>query len=82
MAGWGAYGARARERLEAFALPSGGQGDGDDVEAGDAVEMPDVRCSDAPSGGDGGRRHEPVVRTDVQPGRGESGPQAGVRPGR
>lgn len=47
---------------------SSGQGDGHDVEAGDALEVADVGCSDAPSGGDGSGRDEPVVRSDVQPG--------------
>ena len=57
----------------------GGEGDGQDVKAGDAVKVPEIGCSDAPSGGDGGGRDEPVVRPDVRSGRGEPGPDAGVR---
>jgi hypothetical protein len=41
--------------------------------------MTEIGCSDPPSGSYGGRRHEPVVCPDVLAGRGESGPDAGVR---
>ena len=57
----------------------GSEGDGQDVKAGDAVKVPEIGCSDAPSGGYGGGRDEPVVRPDVLSGRGEPGPDAGVR---
>jgi hypothetical protein len=41
--------------------------------------VPEISCSNAPSGSYGGRRDEPVVRPDVLPGGGEFGPDAGVR---
>jgi len=56
-----------------------GEGDGQDVKAGDTVKVPEIGCSDAPSGSYGGRRDEPVVCPDVLAGSGESGPDAGVR---
>lgn len=59
---------------------SGGEANGDEVDAGDPLEVADVRRPQTPPGGDGGGGHETVVRTDVQPGRGEFSPQAGVRP--
>jgi hypothetical protein len=73
--------ARPAERLQPELPAAGlaGQGDGQDVEAGDTVKVPEIGCSDAPSGRYGGRRDEPVVRPDVLAGRGESGPDAGVR---
>jgi hypothetical protein len=61
---------------------SAGEGDGQGVEAGDTVKVPEVGCSDAPSGSYGRRRDEPVVRPDVLAGGGESGPDAGVRAAR
>jgi hypothetical protein len=61
--------------------PSPGEGDGKDIEARDAVEVPEVGCPDAPSGRDRGRCDEPVVRPDVLAGGGELGPDAGVRAG-
>jgi hypothetical protein len=59
------WGAGIRQYLNAV---SSGQGDGHDVEAGDALEVADVGGSDAPSGGDGGGGDEPVVGSDVEPG--------------
>ena len=41
--------------------------------------MPEIGCSDSPSGSYGGRRDEPGVCPDVLAGSGESGPDAGVR---
>jgi hypothetical protein len=38
-----------------------GEGDGQDVKAGDTVEVPQIGCSDAPSGSYGGRSDDPVV---------------------
>jgi hypothetical protein len=38
-----------------------GVGDGQDVKAGDTVEVPEIRSSDAPSGSYGGRGDDPVV---------------------
>jgi hypothetical protein len=55
-----------------------GEGDGQDVKAGDTVKVPDIGCSNAPSGSYGSRSDEPVVRPDVLSGRGEPGPDAGV----
>jgi hypothetical protein len=57
---------RRRRGLAAIGGPvSAGEGDGRNVEPGDALEMADVRCPDAPSGGDGGGRDKPVVCSDV-----------------
>jgi len=56
-----------------------GEGDGQDVKAGDTVEVPQIGCSDAPSGSYGGRSDDPVVCPDVLAGSDESGPDAGVR---
>lgn len=56
-----------------------GEGNGQDVEADDPVKVPEIGCSGAPSGRYGGRRDEPVGRSDVVAGGGESGPDAGVR---
>jgi len=56
-----------------------GEGDGQDVKAGDTVKVPEIGCSNAPSGSYGSRRDEPVMRPDVLSGRGEPGPDAGVR---
>ncbi len=41
--------------------------DDQNVQPGDALEVPHVGCSDAPSGGDGGGSDEPVVRSHVHP---------------
>ena len=56
-----------------------GEGDGQDVKAGDTVKVPEIGCSNAPSGSYGSRRDEPVMHPDVLSGRGEPGPDAGVR---
>jgi hypothetical protein len=77
-------GAERRWRLSASraaigALPLPGERDSHDVEAVDALKMPGIGCSYAPSCGDGGRGYEPVVRSDVLAGGGELGPEAGVR---
>ena len=56
-----------------------GAGDGQDVKAGDTVKVPEIGCFNAPSGSYGSRRDEPVMRPDVLSGRGEPGPDAGVR---
>ena len=61
------------------AMPLAGEGDGQDVKAGDTVKAPEIGCSNAPSGSYGSRRDEPVMRPDVLSGRGEPGPDAGVR---
>ncbi len=56
-----------------------GEGDGQDVKAGDTVKVPEIGCRHAPSGSYGSRRDDPVVRPDVLSGCGEPGPDAGVR---
>jgi len=56
-----------------------GEGDGQDVKAGDTVKVPEIGCPDAPSGRDGGSRDKPVVGADVLADGGEFGPDAGVR---
>jgi hypothetical protein len=56
-----------------------GEGDAEEVKTHDAVEVPDVGCSNPPPGGDGGRGDEPIVRADILPRSGELGPDAGVR---
>ena len=61
------------------ASPLAGEGDGHDVKADDTVKVPEIGCSDAPPGGYGGRRDEPVVCPDILAGCGEFGPDAGVR---
>jgi hypothetical protein len=48
-------------------LVSAGKGDGQDIEASDAVKMSDFGRPDVPSGSDGSSREEPVVRPDAQP---------------
>ena len=55
------------------------EGNGQDVEADDTVEVPEISCSDTPSGGNSGRRDKPVVRPDVLADGGEFGPDSGVR---
>jgi hypothetical protein len=60
-------------------LVSAGKGDGQDIEASDAVKMSDFGRPDAPSGSDGSSRDEPVVRPDAQPCCCEFRPDAGVR---
>ena len=56
-----------------------GEGDGQDVQADDTVEVPEVCCPDTPSGSNGGRRDDPVMRPHLLAGSGQSGPDAGVR---
>src|SRR6266536_1589787 len=52
--------------------------DDHNVQARDAVEVPDVGCSDAPSSGDGGGRDEPVVSPYVYPRQGQPCPKPRV----
>jgi hypothetical protein len=59
-------------------LLSAGEGNGEGVEADDTVKVPEIGCSDAPSGSNGSRRNEAVMRSDVLAGRGEVSPDAGV----
>jgi hypothetical protein len=54
------------------------EGNGQRVEASDVVKVPDVGCSNAPSGGYGGCSDEPVVRPYILSGNGELGPDAGM----
>jgi hypothetical protein len=56
-----------------------GEGDAEDVKPGDTVKVTAISCPDAPSGRNGGRSDDPVVRPDVLRGSGEVGPDAGVR---
>jgi hypothetical protein len=55
-----------------------GKGDGHNVEASDAVKMPEIGCPNAPSGSNGRRGDEPVVRPDVLAGCDQVRPEAGV----
>jgi hypothetical protein len=76
-------GAERRWRVSASraaigALPLPGERDTQDVNAVDTLKVPGIGCSYPPSCGDGGRGHEPVVRSDVLAGGGELGPDAGV----
>jgi len=43
------------------------------------VKVPAISRPNAPSGRNGSRSHDPVVRPDVLPGSSEVGPDAGVR---
>jgi len=61
------------------ALLLAGKGDGDDIKPRDTVEVPAISRPDAPSGRNGSRSDDPVVRPDVLPGSSEVGPDAGVR---
>jgi hypothetical protein len=49
--------------------------DDHNVQAMDAVEVPDAGCSDAPSSGDGSGRDKPVVRPHVCPCYGQPCPK-------
>jgi len=52
------------------------EADGDEVEAGDAVEVADAGGADAPSGGHGGGGDDPVVGADIDACGGELGRDA------
>jgi hypothetical protein len=56
-----------------------GEGDSQDVKAEDAVKVPEIGRPDTPSGSNGRRSHNPVVRPDVLPAGGKFSPDAGVR---
>jgi hypothetical protein len=57
---------------------SAGEADGDDVEAGDSVEVADIGGGDFPVGSDRGGGHDPVVGPDIVSGDSQFEPQAGM----
>jgi hypothetical protein len=67
-----------RLSTRALALLLASEGDGQDVETGDTVEVTEIGCSDPPPGSHGRCCDQSIVRTDVMASGGQFGPDAGV----
>src|SRR5215472_11039614 len=79
-------GPRVRRRLLVCAgcgvvAASARQADGNDLEPGNALEMPGIRGTDAPAGRDRGGGDEAIMGAYVRAGRGQFRPEPGVGPG-